>query len=158
MINSFSECGPPIGEADVVAIEQELGFSLPKDYRAFLLAHNGGRPEPDGFPIEGLDNNPFGMIQVFMGINDEIESCNLNWKYHIFNDRLPDNLLAIACDGGGDLICLSLYGDDAGAVVFWDAHQETDGPSYENVYRIADSFPEFLDSIQPLPESEESEQ
>lgn len=59
--------------------------------------------------------------------------------------------MAIARTDGGDLICYSLYGDDAGAIVFWDFYNETPEPSYVNVYRIADSFSEFIDSIQELP-------
>jgi hypothetical protein len=152
MIRSFSECGPPIDDADVRAVEQEIGLSLPKNYRSFLLAHNGGRPEPNAFPIIGFENNPFGAIQLFLGINDDIMSSNLNWNFETMNGRLPDNLLAIACTGSGDLICLSLYGDDAGAIVFWDFYNEPPEPSYDNVYHIADSFEVFLDSIQELPD------
>jgi hypothetical protein len=151
MIRSFSECGPPIEDDDVRAIEQTIGFVLPGGYREFLLAQNGGRPEPEGFPIEDLANNPYGMIQVFYRIDGEIESSNIDWNYHLTRGRLPDNLLPIASDGGGDHICLSLYGDDAGSVVFWDCHQETQEPSYDNVYFIAKSFEEFLEGIQDLP-------
>ena len=151
MIRNFRECGPQICDEDIRAVEREIGISLPQDYRDFLLAQNGGRPEPNAFPINGLENNPFGTIQVFLGIEDAIESCNLDWTYHTFSGRLPDNLIAIARDDCGDLICLSLYGEDAGSVIFWDRHQEIEEPSYANVYHVADSFAEFLESIRELP-------
>lgn len=61
--------------------------------------------------------------------------------------RVPANLIPIACDGSGDLICLALFGPDTGQVVFWDYLDERDEPTYENVYRVADSFSEFIASI-----------
>ncbi len=152
MIESMEECGPPITSADIESVESRIGIRLPADYKAFLLKYNGGRPTPNAFPIEGLANNPFGGIQVFFGIDDPIDSCNLDSNYEIVSGSLPTNLLAIACNGGGDLICLSLYGDDAGAVLFWDSHHDQPyEPNYDHVYKIADSFPEFLESIQEVP-------
>jgi len=124
---------------------------FPKKYRDFLLRYNGGRPTPRAFPIEELANNPFGVVHFFFGINDPIESCNLDWNFEVFSERIPSNLFAIGCDDAGDLICLSLFGHDAGSVVFWDRHTEPEIPSYENVYRVADSFEEFVDSLQKLP-------
>lgn len=152
MIRSFSECGPAIDVGDIRAVEQSLGISIPMNYLAFLLKHNGGRPTPNAFPIHGFENNPFGAIQVFLRVNGDIESSNIEWTHQTMCNRLPANLLAIARTGSGDLICLSLFGDDADAVVFWDFYNEPAEPSYDNVYRIADGFEEFLESIQELPE------
>jgi SMI1-KNR4 cell-wall len=151
VIQRFSEQGPPLTEEDVIEVERTIGVPLPSDYREFLRTYNGGRPEPCDFPIEGLANSPFGEIQTFFGIHDPIESCNLDWNVEMFTGRLPENFLPIACDSGGDLICYSLFGDDAGAVVFWDYHHEPPEPSYENVYAIANSFPAFLESIRDEP-------
>jgi len=150
MIERMDECGPPISVEDVENLEAHIGIRLPDDYRAFLLKHNGGRPTPDTYPIEGLANNPFGGVHFFFGIDDPVESCNLDWNFRIMNGRLPSNLFAIAGDAGMDLICLSLFGDDAGSVVFWDGYHEPSEPSYANVYRIAESFPAFLESLRPL--------
>ena len=129
---------------------------MPDDYRDFLFRNNGGRPTPNAFPIEGLPNNPLGVIQCFFGIDDPIESCNITWNHEVHEGRIPPNLLPIACDDGGDLICISMYGDDAGAVLFWDRHQESGRPSYDNVYRIAPSFSEFIDAIREMPGSQYS--
>jgi cell wall assembly regulator SMI1 len=153
MIRSFTECGPAITEEDVRAVEQEIGLLFPENYKDFLLTQNGGRPSPNGFPIAGHNIDDFGGIQVFLRINGDVESSNLDWTYQIMYGRLPDNLFPIARDDGGDLVCISLYGEDAGAVVFWDIHQETDEPTYDNVYHIANSFEEFIESIRELPES-----
>ena len=47
--------GPSISRTDLAALEHLAGFPLAKDYRAFLLHCNGGRPEayPTVFRIEG---------------------------------------------------------------------------------------------------------
>jgi hypothetical protein len=96
-------------------------------------------------------NNPFGTVHFFFGIDDPVESCNLEWIYEVMNGRLQPNLVAIADDPCSDLICLSIFGDDAGSVVFWDRHTEPPEPSYQIVYRVAGSIEELLDSIQELP-------
>lgn len=151
MIQHMDESGVQLSRDDIRRIESQIGMRLPSEYAAFLLKHNGGCPIPNAYPIEGLENNPFGVIQVFFGIDDPVESCNLDWTYEVVSGRIPPNLLPIACDDGGDLICLSLFGEDAGAVLFWDQHTEPSTPSYDNVYKIADSFAEFLDGIRELP-------
>lgn len=151
MIERMEESARAIDLEDVLECESAIGVRLPDEYRSFLLRYNGGRPTPNAYPIYGLENNPFGAVHFFFGIDDPVESCNIDWNYEVHNGRLPANLLAIGCDGAGDLICISLYGDDAGAVVFWDRHKEPPEPSYANVYYIADSFSEFINGIRELP-------
>jgi hypothetical protein len=152
MLERMDECARRLSAEDVRAIEAQAGIRLPDEYKTFLLRYNGGRPRPSAFPIQGLVNNPFGVIQVFFGIDDPVESCNLDWNIKTLGRRLPANLFPIACDDGGDIVCLSLSGDDVGSVLFWDCYDEPDEPSYVNVYRIAESFPAFLAGLQPLPE------
>jgi hypothetical protein len=152
MIQQIEESARQLLPEDIRRIESLIGMRLPVDYVTFMLKYNGGYPIPSAFPIEGFVNNPFGVIQVFFGIDRPIESSNLDWNFETFNGRIPANLFPIACDDGGDLICLSLFGEDAGAVLFWDCYAESSEPSYENVYRIASSFQEFVDGIIELPE------
>ncbi len=135
---------------DIHAIERRLGSRLPDDYRAFLLEYNGGRPVPCNFPIEGLLNNPFGTIHFFFGIDDPVQAYNIGWHREVMPGRLPDKLLPIACDHCGNLVCLSLYGEDLGAVLFWDCHTEPSEPSYASVHKIAASFAAFVESISDL--------
>jgi hypothetical protein len=153
MIERIGECARPLSTGDIETLEARVGLKLPEEYKGFLLRYNGGRPRPNAFPIQGLAKNPLGVIQVFFGIDDPVESCNLDWNLKTLNGRLPPNLFPIACDDGGDIICLSLFGDDVGNVLFWDCYNEPDEPSYANVYRIAESFGSFIDALQWLPTS-----
>ncbi len=152
MIEQMEGCGRRLSDEDIRELEDRIGIRLPGDYKAFLVKYNGGRPRPRAFPIEGLANNPFGVVLDFFGIDDPVESCNLDWNFEVHRGRVPVNLFPIACDDGGDLICLSLLGHDTGSVLFWDYHNEPSEPSYENVYKIAASFSEFIGGMRELPD------
>src|SRR5262245_38417657 len=115
MTIQMTDCGPLLSEIEVQDLENEIGFKLPKEYRRFLLAHNGGRPKPRAFPIHNFPYDSFGLVQVFFGVRGEIESSTLEWNWDIHQERIPTNLFPFACDDGGDLICLSIFGEDAGS-------------------------------------------
>ena len=42
MVIQLRESGPPLADDDLSDLERRLGIALPAEYRAFLLAHNGG--------------------------------------------------------------------------------------------------------------------
>ncbi|XXF80980.1 SMI1/KNR4 family protein [Myxococcaceae bacterium GXIMD 01537] len=140
-----SEGGPPLSEAELRSFEQEHGLTLPACYRAFLLATNGGRPERDLFALKGLEGNPFGRIHVFFGLNDSIESCNLDWNLDVFRQRIPPGLLPIATTEGADKICLSVAGVDTGRVFYWDAHARG---AENSLYLLASDFGSFATALQ----------
>jgi len=141
------EVGPKLSGKRIDEAERKLRVVLPEDYRAFLLRYNGGRPKPNLFPIRGLENNPFGGLHFFHGLDWEIESINLDWNFRILAGRIPSNFLSIATDTTGNQICLSLKGQDNGTMYYWDHDAEHAPPTYDNVYFIAASFRAFLDSI-----------
>lgn len=147
MTIALSDVGRSLNEADISAFERRFSIELPQEYRDFLLAHNGGRPEPDAFPIKGFEKNPKGVIHVFLRLDGAIESSNVDWTYRTMLGRIPKNLIAIARDGSGGLVCLSMSGPDRGVVYYWDFYGETCPPSWDNVFRVTDTFREFLDSI-----------
>jgi hypothetical protein len=154
MIQTMKECGPTIVLPDVRAFEEQVGIVLPESYVTFLLTYNGGRPSPRAFTIKGLPGNPYGVVQLFFGIGHKEESSNLDWNYQVFTDRLPNNLLPIACDDGGDLICLIVKGLHTGAVVFWDMCGEHEPPD-SSIYPVSATFDDFLEAMQDLPEGPE---
>lgn len=139
--------GPPLTNARIAELERELGVTLTTDYRIFLMKHNGGRPDPRFFPVRGLDGNLFRGIQIFFGVDSKIKSTNVDWNYLTYLGRIPRNLLPIACDDEGNLICLSLGELDEGSINYWDHNNEHSPPSYDNVHLIADTFGDFLDGI-----------
>jgi hypothetical protein len=66
---------------------------------------------------------------------------------------VPAGFLPLAVDPGGNLICLVISGTNTGKVYFWDHEEEVEEgqqPGYSNVYLIANSFNEFLNSLTAL--------
>jgi hypothetical protein len=154
MLEKMVNCGPQLNEDDIRNFEKEAGVSLPPPYKAFLLKYDGGQPSPDAFPIEGMPKNPYGIIQMFFGIRNDLECYTLKWIYDVFKTDTPRNLFPIACTPSDDSICLSLSGQDAGSVLFWDYYAPHSPSTYDNVYKIAGSFDEFIQSLFRAPESQ----
>src|SRR5687767_923720 len=99
-------------EAEVRALEQRLGTSLPDDYRAFLLARNGGRPTPRAFPIAGEPGGGTSLLEWLLGIAGRRDTYDLVTVRARFAGRVPGDLLPVARDPGGNLVCLQLSGPD----------------------------------------------
>ena len=51
MVIQVRESGPPLADDALADLERRLGITLPAEYRAFLLAHNGGVPRPEWFRL-----------------------------------------------------------------------------------------------------------
>lgn len=78
---------------------------------------------------------------------------DLHAQYLEDRSILPDSVLAIADDGGGNLICLAVKGENRGRIYYWD-HEEAEqeqgtAPTFQFLQPIADSFDEFIDKFEP---------
>lgn len=149
------DVGPQLTTARLVALERQLGVVLPENYKLFLLNHNGGRPKPNFFLIHGFERNPFGSIHYFFGIDDDVKSSDVGWNYKTYYGRMPRELLPIAGDGSGNVICLSIKGANKEFIYYWDHDAETSAPTYDNLYLISDSFDNFLSGIHHMDLSSE---
>lgn len=138
------EGGPPLTPEALRSFEKKHGVALPASYREFLLATNGGRPERDLLTVQGFEGNAPSRIHLFFGLNDPVESCNLDWNLEVFGDRIPAGLLPVGTTEGVDKICLFVQGEQAGAVVYWDGHARE---GERNLYFLAEDFASFLSSL-----------
>jgi hypothetical protein len=149
-----------VSDKALAALEASLGYTLPDDYRAFLLKHNGGRPEPDCFPLAGSDEAT-EMIDGFIPI-DGANSLGLEWTMTTYAGRIPADLHPVARAGGGNIVAIGVKGRRRGKVYFWDHEGENLGegkkPSYENVSLVAKSFDAFFGSITELDEDEDDDE
>ena len=148
----IQESNEPLTEEQLNVVQTELGLSLPLGYRQFLLEHNGGYPDAGVFRL------PTGrreMVDRFLGVHDG-EYDNLV-KYHkIYRDRLPFDLMPIAHDPGGNLICIGVTGERNGRVFFWDHEEEAEEntlPTGQNVSPVANSFDAFWAMLTTLDEA-----
>jgi hypothetical protein len=126
---AIRHAGHPVTDEQLTAIEDRLKISLPANYRAFLLRHNGGVPRP-----EWLDMQPEGAyVQWFLPIGRagmfdprryDFETAFARLKYP--GSPLAEHLVPIA-EGWAfsnpgvtpDFYCLSIRGADQGTVFFW---------------------------------------
>jgi hypothetical protein len=137
-------------EQDLAVFEAKIGQRFPDDYRQFLKQYNGGRPEPRSFSEQ--NGKPCSSVHYFLSVNGK-EFVDMIEEIRSYAGRLPTRFTPIAYDSFGNVICLSMSGDDRGAVYFWDHEREadeTEGESPEtigNVTLIANSFSEFLDGL-----------
>lgn len=151
MINIKDDHPETLPEHILRVLERYWGFALPKDYRRFLLTHNGGEPEPDYFNFKH-DKSDGSDVRFFLGIYPD-EHNDLLDHLKMYNGRLSKNIFPIAYDSCGNLICISVTGPDRGKVYFWDHEMEADEgeePDYSNLTLIADSFDEFINSLHEL--------
>jgi hypothetical protein len=148
---TIEDSAPTVTEQDLAAFESRIGRSIPAPYRAFLLRHNGGRPEQPGeFSMRDLNGrDQVGTVQRFLGVNAD-EYFNLEDYLKTYADRVPESFFPIAYDPGDNLIVISTAGDKAGAIYFWDHEFEADEgqpPTERNLYPISDNLDGLLDQL-----------
>ncbi|MDR3324076.1 MAG: SMI1/KNR4 family protein, partial [Zoogloeaceae bacterium] len=88
---------PPTSNEAIDSFEQDLGICLPNDYRDFLLAQNGGKPDACDFDVPG-SRFPVAMINTFYGILDDKTGRagnSLNVANQDLMYRLPKGFIAI---------------------------------------------------------------
>ena len=57
-IRTIKDPEQPLTASDLDGLESRLKITLPSDYRAFLLKHNGGHPIPSRFKYK-LERGPY---------------------------------------------------------------------------------------------------
>ncbi len=117
----------------LAAFEKSLGTMLPEPYRVNLQAHNGGY-------VDGA--REIYELHHVHGIHDGPNWARFPVSQAIYGGVVPQHLLPIADDPGGNLICLVLNGSNRGAVCFWD-HERARSPD-ESITELAPDFDAFL--------------
>ena len=140
---------------EIQQFEARRKVKLPDDYKLFLLDSNGGAPDPRTFEVPGW---PFegSALDFFYGIHDK-KSSRLDRACEVYTDRIPADLIPIARDAFGNVVCIGWKGKRRGKIYFWDHENELDdqGSSrqdYGNVYLVANSLGEFLGKLEDLEE------
>ena len=144
----------PTSDEAIKRIEEQLSISLPAEYRSFLLVHNGGRVSPAVFRFKNesgkhSDSCVDWFLAIYDGEYNNFESYFETYK--LDQQRLPPELVPIAHDPGGNLICISVSCSQKGGVFFWDHENEceiSETPTYANVLLFGDSFSTFLAGLE----------
>ena len=154
---------PPVLEQEIVRIEEELKVELPQELKDFLAVANGAF-FPDGPEFRFIvpvteDRRGFEVAKLttICGIRppaDEVDTLSLDWAQHSygFRDSVPRKYVAMGSPLHHAVLCMSVEGDDRGAVFLWDPPligEEFDPPTAEFVYPAARNLSEFLESLRP---------
>lgn len=125
--------------------ENQIDFRLPDDYKEFLIKYNGGIPY-NGYAIFRIEELKEDVpLDVLLGLGvDNLDLSKRNQEYR--EDMLPRSIV-IGDDPGCGMIVLIAEKEDQG-IYYWD-HAFTFEQSNEdsNVYKISDSFTEFLETL-----------
>ena len=131
-------------EQRIENLEAALGTSLPAAYRAFLRSHR----EEQSRPVQVVSTNPdYWDVSGIFEIGDADSYLQVDNCYALVGDVLPDGMLPVAEDQGGNLYLLDCRtGPSTGSVYWWDHEQEL---GEDRVSLVATSFPEFLAALVP---------
>ena len=142
--------GPTSPEA-IAEFEARRHVVLPPEYKQFLLTSNGGSPSPDVFEVPRWHG--WGSeLNYFYGIHDGDRLERLDRACNTYEERIPADLIPIASDAFGNKVCIGWKGKRLGKIYFWDHEDELDEngdfvQDYRNVFLVANSLQEFLDSL-----------
>lgn len=155
----FEDTNPPASDAEISAVERELGGSLPDDYKAFLRSCNGGYLDYD--ILIHFDNGQSeylsfsGLYKV--GLDDNWESNPFELKQARKLQGYPDTgVIPIARDGGSSVLYLDLR-EGCRVVAFIHGLPEWTGSRQDDAWVVvAGSFEEYLDQLTISDETIES--
>ncbi|MBA3856022.1 MAG: hypothetical protein C0507_03845 [Cyanobacteria bacterium PR.3.49] len=131
--------------AEIEQLESHTCISLPADYKAFLLEHNGGEPDPSDFVTR--DGKVESFVSCFLPISNLVEDNLLEEIEGISQaGQIPSNLIPIAIAAPDNRIVIAFKGKERGKVYYWawDEEDENHIASYKYIRLIADSFDDFI--------------
>jgi hypothetical protein len=136
----------PLPERMIRGAELLLDVEFPQDYRECVRINHGGHPEPGDFRVQGITSSWVGTVGVLLSLDPRRpENVWATITALALEHGLPDHLIPIADDGGGDLVCLD-YRSKANrrpSVVYWS--HEVGGE--EGIVALADNFSVLLELI-----------
>jgi hypothetical protein len=114
---TFSNSGKKINLSDIKDFQNKFKLNLPNEYIDFLLKYNGGIPNSVYF----LEDDSDVVINFFLSLGREefnIEEYYIDMV--IEQKNIPNDILPIAEDAFGNIICISCRETDYGKIYFWD--------------------------------------
>ena len=132
----------PLPERILRGAELLLGVEFPWDYRECVRLNHRGHPDPNTFRVEGITTAWGSCVGELLSPDPRAPENVWATIAHLYVDGpLPDGLVPVTDDGGGDLVCLDYRGGpESPRVVYWS--HEVGG--VEGITPIADTFTAFL--------------
>jgi ankyrin repeat protein/cell wall assembly regulator SMI1 len=152
MDNPIRRSAACLGEEDIAAAEAAIGLRFPKEYRAFLLEHNGGMARR----VTLHHTNRKGQsVETWLGwiysIGHEGKldpaDAELVAEYKARPHGLPKGMLPVAYAwfaGNTGCVCIACEGPDAGRVFF----RPNVEPDKDTSYPVALRWDRFLEKLE----------
>lgn len=150
MSNPIRRGASPVAEFDLAAFEREIGHPLPAEYRASLLASNGGVPRRKSFRYTLASGKARkALVVAFAPLSDEGWAefgCRpLPELWEADGRELVDGTVAIGLaetDVNQGTVRLGVVGDRAGAIFF-----RPEDTARGQLYPVAGGWAEFIDGL-----------
>ena len=116
--------------------------------KRFLISNNGGTASASIFKIINHPHQEDDELQLFMGLNTQINSSDLNFELNLFRGSIPVGIVPFACTSGPNLICLDIR-NGSNKVVYWDMLEFWGENAWHErmLFDISNTFEEFLCSL-----------
>ncbi len=129
----------------IADFETRQGVKLPVAVKAFLRRHNGGSL-PSNF-----SDTPAGRA-IGVGVTELLglmtgDEFDIEVRLHELRGRAPEWFIPIFDAEGGNVVGVSVAGNDVGGIYFWDHEMEEAGGS---VVQVADSLDSFVESLRDI--------
>jgi hypothetical protein len=155
----------PLDDQSLAKLEAKIGARLPAPYRDFVQ-HYGGSLFDEYLQCVSKYILPAflskdGRVPVgeFLGASSSADTkySTLEAAIDTYTGRMPETVIPIADDGGGNKVCIGIRGNELGKIFYWDHNNEWDEEDYvdeglpvpedlpfQNCHLIADSFSDFI--------------
>ncbi len=125
--------------------EKIIDFSLPNDYKNFLLEYNGGIPEVKYSTFNVKELNEDISLDILLGL--AIDKLDLQKRNAEYKEDLLPYCIIIGDDPGSGMIVL-INDLELKGIYYWDHSFYFEKSNEEqNIYKITDSFREFIDGL-----------
>ena len=133
-------------KADIHSIEQELSVSIPADYKAFLIEHNGICTENTIVRIEAIEEET--LLNVLFSCDNQLNrALTLEYWNTEYKDDIPEGALLIGDFQDGGFLFLIPAGNDKGVYYYDHAYTFESSDDDGNTYLLADTFEAFINSL-----------
>lgn len=162
----FEQRNEPTTALAILQFEKKQGIRLPQDYRAFLLADNGGYLDRSNDYFEVGSWNSF-VVEDLLGLTSDAGTSIASDRFNNFSDLIEKRLLVIGY-ASGETLYMDLRETSSYGKIYVRAHDSpindpiliddtgfTHEADYEEArlfHPIADSFSEFIAMLGPEPE------
>lgn len=146
----LKECGKELNVNSFLKVEKLLGGKLPKEYKEFMLEHNGGRPIKR-FVLSFMEHDP----ETNENFENELDIYSFNKLEDIpnfydnlfFSKLIPEHYCPIADDSCGNEILLCVKEGEKYGMIYFANHESFYDDESWVITKIANNFNDFLESL-----------